>query len=135
MRDRGWWCLAALSGGVAVMAGAFAAHALQDQLPERLLAAFETGVRYQMWHTLAMLGVLAWRASHPRRGFGIVLGLWAAGVLLFSGSLYAMALTGLRGLGMVTPFGGVLMIAGWLTLAVGALRAGRDDAQSESGMA
>lgn len=134
MRDRGWWCLAALSGGVAVMAGAFAAHALQGQLPERLLAAFETGVRYQMWHTLAMLGVLAWRASHPRCGFGIVLGLWAAGVLLFSGSLYAMALTGLRGLGMITPFGGVLMIAGWLTLAVGALRAGRD-AQSESGMA
>ncbi len=122
MRDRGWWCLAALSGGVAVMAGAFAAHALQGQVSERLIAAFETGVRYQMWHTLAMLGVLAWRASCPRRGLGLVLGLWAAGVLLFSGSLYLMALSGLRGLGMVTPVGGVLMIGGWLALALCALR-------------
>lgn len=122
MRDRGWWCLAALSGAVAVMAGAFAAHALQGQVPERLIAAFETGVRYQMWHTLAMLGVLAWRASQPRRGLGVVLGLWTAGVLLFSGSLYLMALTGLRGLGMVTPVGGGLMIGGWLALALCALR-------------
>ncbi|MCC5881897.1 MAG: DUF423 domain-containing protein [Halomonas sp.] len=132
MYDRGWWCLVALSGALTVMAGAFAAHGLQGQLPERLVAAFETGVRYQMWHTLAMLGVLAWRASRPRRGQFAVLGLWTAGVLLFSGSLYVMALTGMRGLGMVTPFGGVLMIAGWLTLAFCALR---DEAgsQSESG--
>ncbi|WP_111414878.1 DUF423 domain-containing protein [Billgrantia lactosivorans] len=134
MHDRGWWCLAALSGALAVMAGAFAAHALQGQLPERLAAAFETGVHYQMWHTLAMLGVLGWRAARPSRGQYLVLGLWTAGMLLFSGSLYALALTGLRGLGMITPFGGVLMIAGWLALAVSALRAGRP-AQSESGMA
>ncbi|WP_445158753.1 DUF423 domain-containing protein [Halomonas sp. E14] len=124
MRDRGWWCLAALSGGVAVMAGAFAAHALQGQLPERLLAAFETGVRYQMWHTLAMLGVLAWRSVRPRRGqvLVLVLGLWTAGIVLFSGSLYAMALSGARGLGMITPLGGVLLIGGWLALALCALR-------------
>lgn len=132
MPDRGWWCLAALSGALAVMAGAFAAHALQGQLSGRMLAAFETGVRYQAWHTLAMLGVLAWRASRPMRGQRLVLGLWTAGMLLFSGSLYALALSGLRGLGMVTPFGGVLMIAGWLALALCALRARPD--QSESGM-
>ncbi|MDX5379484.1 MAG: DUF423 domain-containing protein [Halomonas sp.] len=132
MHDRGWWCLAALSGAVTVMAGAFAAHALQGALPERLFGAFETGVRYQAWHTLAMLGVLAWRASRPMRGQYLVLGLWTAGMLLFSGSLYAMAFSGLGALGMLTPFGGVLMIAGWLALALCALRARSD--QSESGM-
>lgn len=123
MRDRWWWSVTALSGALSVMAGAFAAHALQGQLPERLLAAFETGVRYQAWHTLAMLGVLAWRASQPMRGQLLALGLWTAGIVLFSGSLYALSLTGLRGLGMITPMGGVLMIAGWLALAGCALRA------------
>ncbi|QOR40548.1 DUF423 domain-containing protein [Billgrantia diversa] len=134
MHDRGWWCLAALSGALAVMAGAFAAHALQGLLPERMLAAFETGVRYQAWHTLAMLGVLAWRAARPFRGQHLVLGFWTAGIVLFSGSLYAMALLGVRALGMVTPLGGVMMIAGWLALAVCALRA-RPEVQSESGRA
>ncbi|WP_444678967.1 DUF423 domain-containing protein [Halomonas sp. E19] len=122
MHERGWWSLAALSGALAVVAGAFAAHALQGALPARLLAAFETGVRYQMWHTLAMLGVLAWRSVRPRRGQVLVLGLWTAGIVLFSGSLYAMALSGARGLGMITPLGGVLLIGGWLALALCALR-------------
>ncbi|EWG99572.1 DUF423 domain-containing protein [Halomonas sp. BC04] len=122
MQDRSWWGMAALSGALVVMAGAFGAHALEGQLAPRLAAAFETGVRYQAWHTLAMLGVLAWRASHPRRGQGVVLGLWTAGIVLFSGSLYGMALTGVRGLGMITPIGGLLMIGGWLALAVCALR-------------
>lgn len=123
MHERGWWSMVALSGALAVVAGAFAAHALQEQLTERLLAAFETGVRYQMWHTLAMLGVLAWRAARPMRGQRLTLGLWALGTLLFSGSLYALALTGVRSLGMITPLGGVLMIAGWLALAICILRA------------
>ncbi|RCV90475.1 DUF423 domain-containing protein [Billgrantia montanilacus] len=122
MQDRPWWGMAALSGALVVMAGAFGAHALEGQLAPRLAAAFETGVRYQAWHTLAMLGILAWRASHPHRGQAVVLGLWTAGIVLFSGSLYAMALTGVRGLGMITPIGGVLMIGGWLALAVCALR-------------
>ncbi|AMD02568.1 DUF423 domain-containing protein [Halomonas chromatireducens] len=122
MQDRSWWGMAAVSGALVVMAGAFGAHALEGQLAPRLAAAFETGVRYQAWHTLAMLAVLAWRAAHPRRGQGVVLGLWTAGIVLFSGSLYVMALTGLRGLGMITPIGGLLMIGGWLALAVCALR-------------
>ncbi|CAM3485638.1 DUF423 domain-containing protein [Halomonas lysinitropha] len=130
MRDRGWWFGAALSGAVVVMAGAFGAHALEGQLAPRLAAAFETGVRYQAWHTLAMLTVLVWRVSCPLAGQRLALGLWAAGMGLFSGSLYAMALTGLSGLGMITPLGGVLMISGWLALAVAVLRA-----QSLSGSA
>ncbi|WP_104203003.1 DUF423 domain-containing protein [Billgrantia saliphila] len=123
MQDRFWWSGVALSGALAVIAGAFGAHALQGQLSPRLVAVFETGVRYQAWHTLAMLGVLAWRASRPYRGQCLALALWTTGMLLFSGSLYALALTGVRGLGMITPFGGLLLIGGWLTLAVCALRA------------
>ncbi|MDI5985176.1 DUF423 domain-containing protein [Halomonas sp. M4R5S39] len=128
MQDRGWWFAGALSGALVVMAGAFGAHALEGQLAPRLAAAFETGVRYQAWHTLALLAVLAWRASTPLAGQRLAMGLWAAGTLLFSGSLYAMALSGVRGLGMITPLGGVLMIAGWLALAGCVLRA-----QSPSG--
>lgn len=130
MQDRGWWLGAALSGALVVIAGAFGAHALEGQLAPRLATAFETGVRYQAWHTLAMLAVLAWRAGTPLDGQRLALGLWALGMGLFSGSLYAMALTGPRGLGMVTPVGGVLLIGGWLTLAVAVLRA-----QSPSGRA
>ena len=125
MQDRGWWLGAALSGALVVMAGAFGAHALEGALAPRLVAAFETGVRYQAWHTLALLAVLAWRGTAPLAGQRLAMGLWAAGIALFSGSLYAMALTGTRGLGMITPVGGVLMIAGWLALAAAVLRAPR----------
>lgn len=125
MQDRGWWLGAALSGALVVMAGAFGAHALEGALAPRLVAAFETGVRYQAWHTLALLAVLAWRGTSALAGQRLAMGLWAAGMLLFSGSLYAMALTGARGLGMITPVGGVLMIAGWLALAAAVLRAPR----------
>ncbi|MDY7116325.1 DUF423 domain-containing protein [Halomonas sp. SSL-5] len=123
MHDRGWWLGAALSGALMVIAGAFGAHALEGQLAPRLAAAFETGVRYQAWHTLALLAMLAWRASCPVAGQRLAMGLWAAGIALFSGSLYAMALTGATGLGMITPIGGVLMIGGWLALAWAVLRA------------
>ncbi|MDN3522971.1 DUF423 domain-containing protein [Halomonas ramblicola] len=123
MQDRGWWLGAALSGALVVIAGAFGAHALEGQLAPRLAAAFETGVRYQAWHTLALLAVLAWRASVPLAGQRLALGLWAAGMLLFSGSLYALALTGTGSLGMITPLGGVLLIGGWLALAAAVLRA------------
>ncbi|WP_444985510.1 DUF423 domain-containing protein [Halomonas mongoliensis] len=125
MQDRGWWLGAALSGALVVMAGAFGAHALEGTLTPRLVAAFETGVRYQAWHTLALLAVLAWRAAMPLAGQRLAMGLWAAGMGLFSGSLYAMALTGAGGLGMITPLGGVLLIAGWLALAAAVLRAPR----------
>lgn len=123
MQDRNWWLVTTLSGALMVMAGAFAAHGLQGHLSPRLLTTFETGVRYQAWHTLAMLGVLAWRAALPLPGQRLALSLWALGVALFSGSLYALALTGIGRLGIITPFGGVAMIAGWLALAVSVARA------------
>ncbi|MDI4636589.1 MULTISPECIES: DUF423 domain-containing protein [Halomonadaceae] len=123
MQDRRWWMTAAGSGALTVMAGAFGAHALGDTLAPKLLAAFETGVRYQAWHTLAILGVLAWRSSLPRPGQLTVIRLWALGILLFSGSLYALALSGVTLLGLITPFGGFLLILGWLTLGVSAWRA------------
>ncbi|WP_416140958.1 DUF423 domain-containing protein [Marinimicrobium sp. C6131] len=119
--------LAALFGLLSVMLGAFAAHGLKARLTAPALSAFETGVQYQMYHALALLAVVA-----LLRWFGPTLSLltagWAfvLGVLLFSGSLYGLALGGPRWLGPVTPLGGLCFMAGWvLLLAVGirALRA------------
>lgn len=114
--------LGALSGGIAVALGAFAAHALKGRLDAQLLVTFETGARYQMYHALALLaaGLLAERL--PSRLVAASGVLFLAGTLLFSGSLYALALTGVRGLGAVTPFGGVAFLAGWLCLGLAAGR-------------
>jgi uncharacterized membrane protein YgdD (TMEM256/DUF423 family) len=120
MRDKAWWVGVALSGAVMVVAGAYASHGLAARASAVMVGVFETGVRYQAWHTLAMLAVLAWRASMPLAGQRWVLGLWTLGILAFSGSLYAMALGGWN-LGLLTPFGGVLLIAGWLALGATAL--------------
>lgn len=122
MQERFTWIAAALSGFVVVLAGAFGTHGLAEHVSERLLAAFETGVRYQAWHTLAILSLLIWRQQQRLRGQRLVMGLWGAGVLLFSGSLYLMTLTGIRALGMITPVGGVLLMTGWLMLALTAWR-------------
>jgi uncharacterized membrane protein YgdD (TMEM256/DUF423 family) len=111
-----------VSAFVAVAAGAFGAHALRARLSPDLLAVFETGARYQMYHALGLLAV-AWAASRwpgpwpPRAGW-----LFLAGTVLFSGSLYALALTGVRWLGAITPLGGVAFLAGWLCLAAAASR-------------
>ena len=112
----------AISGLVAVAAGAFGAHALRARLAPDLLAVFETAARYQMYHALALFAV-AWIAS---RAPGALVN-WAgwllmSGTILFSGSLYALALTGIRSLGAVTPFGGLALMAGWGCLAVAAWR-------------
>jgi uncharacterized membrane protein YgdD (TMEM256/DUF423 family) len=106
-----------------VALGAFAAHGLKAILTPDLLAAFETGVRYQMYHAFALLAA-AWGWTHWKaRLFGIAGGLFVAGIILFSGSLYLLALTGERWLGAVTPIGGFAYLAGWLCLAWGAIRA------------
>ncbi|MDW5376074.1 DUF423 domain-containing protein [Halomonas sp. HP20-15] len=123
MPHRFAWIGVALSGLLSVAAGAFGAHGLQAHASPRLLEVFETAVRYQAWHTLAMLGILIWRTTQPLRGQRLVLALWATGTLLFSGSLYLLVLTGARWLGPVTPFGGLLLMGGWLALAVCAARA------------
>lgn len=120
--DKVWWCIVALSGAMMVMLGAYAAHGLAARTTETMVSAVETGVRYQAWHTLAMMVVLVWRQRQPIAGQRWVLALWLLGVVCFSGSLYLMALAGLS-LGIVTPIGGVLLMAGWLALSVVALMA------------
>ena len=118
--DKLWWCVVALSGAVMVMLGAYAAHGLAARTSAAMVDIVETGVRYQAWHTLAMLAVLAWRSHYSHPGQQVVLALWALGVLAFAGSLYLMALAGLS-VGIVTPIGGLLLMAGWLALGVTAL--------------
>jgi uncharacterized membrane protein YgdD (TMEM256/DUF423 family) len=114
--DRLIFLFGCLSAGVAVAAGAFAAHALRDKLKPELLNAFEVGVKYQMYHALALLAV-AWAVGHWPNSSAYLAGwLFIAGTILFSGSLYAMSLSGLRWLGAITPVGGLLFIAGWLYL-------------------
>ena len=103
--------------------GAFAAHGLKATLAPDLLAVFETGVRYQMYHAFALFAA-AWGWTHWKaRLFAIAGGLFVAGILVFSGSLYLLALTGERWLGAVTPLGGLAHLAGWLCLAWGVVRA------------
>ncbi len=115
--------LGALSACMAVALGAFAAHGLRDRVPPDMLAVFETGARYQMYHALALIAV-AWVATRGGGGTIAASGwLFVAGTLLFSGSLYALVLTGHRWLGAITPLGGVAFLLGWLALAVAAWRA------------
>jgi len=110
--------LAALAGALAVMTGAFGAHALKAKLTPDLLAVWQTAVQYHFWHALALglIGVLMLHQPDSR-ALRVAGWLMVTGLLLFSGSLYALALSGLRGLGAVTPLGGLAFIAGWLALA------------------
>ncbi len=108
---------AAVSGLVAVALGAMAAHGLKARLDAEALAWIETGVRYQMWHALAMLGAGAFMATHPGTPLTVAAWGWAVGTVLFSGSLYLLAFTGMRGLGMVAPVGGLAFLIGWAALA------------------
>ena len=120
--DRLFAFAGSLSALIAVAAGAFGAHALRARLSPDLLSVFETGARYQMYHALALLAA-AWLAS-ARPGANSVVwagGLFLLGTVVFSGSLYALALTGQRWLGAITPLGGVAFLAGWSCLAWAAL--------------
>lgn len=109
--------LGGLFGALAVAAGAFGAHALRTRVGPRELEVFETAARYQMYHALALLAA-AWAVGGDRRLGGAAGWLFTAGIVVFSGSLYALVLTGQRWLGAVTPLGGVAFILGWLCLAV-----------------
>jgi len=117
-----WITIGAVSAMLAVMAGAFGTHGLRDRLAPDLLAVFETAARYHMYHALAMIasGLVAER--RPGRAAGAAGGLFLAGTVFFSGSLYALALSGVRALGAVTPIGGLCFIMGWIALAVAAAR-------------
>ena len=114
--------LAALFGFTGVGLGAFAAHGLQGQLSAEYLAVFHTAVHYQMLHALALLALAGlWPRLGGRRL--VAAGLcFCAGILLFSGSLYALTLTGIRALGMITPVGGLTLLAGWWCLGLAAWR-------------
>ena len=120
--DRLFFTLGSLSAFVAVALGAFGAHALKTRLDADMLAAFETGVRYQMTHALALLAV-GWVCTRWRGPMVKASGwLFVAGTLLFSGSLYLLSLSGIRWLGAITPLGGLTWLAGWLCLAWGVWR-------------
>jgi len=117
--DRTFLLVGAVLGFLGVALGAFGAHALRSRLSPEMLAVFETGVRYQMYHAFAVL-IVAAAIGHigNARLLGIAGWLFFAGILLFSGSLYALALTGVGIFGAVTPIGGLLFLIGWACLAV-----------------
>lgn len=116
-----FFVLGALFAMLAVGAGAFGAHGLRGRLEAPMLVVFETAARYQMYHAFALLAAAAACALRPARLARLAGWLFAAGIVLFSGSLFALALGADRMLGMVTPFGGVAFIAGWGCLAAWAV--------------
>ena len=109
-----------MAGFLGVALGAFGAHALKTRLPPDLLAVFETGVRYQMFHVFALVAAAWGWARWPDRVFCVAGGLFLAGIADLFRSLYLLAFTGARWLGAVTPLGGLAFLAGWLCLAWGA---------------
>lgn len=117
-----WLFIASVTGALAVLLAAFGEHGLANRLSPSALNTFATGARYQMIHALAMgLAALAARGAAATMAKTAAL-LFLAGILLFSGSLYGLALTGVRTLGFVTPVGGVALMAGWIALALAALK-------------
>jgi len=114
--------MGAALGAIGIMLGAFGAHALKTRLSPEMLAIFETGVRYHMYHALALIAVGLSAARWPNAGLAQAGWLMLVGVVIFSGSLYTLALTGMRWLGAVTPLGGVAFIAGWTWFAVAVWR-------------
>jgi uncharacterized membrane protein YgdD (TMEM256/DUF423 family) len=110
--------LASLSGMLAVMLGAFGAHALKDKLDDYALGVFETAVQYHFYHSFALLAVGVIAISQPQTVMLKSSGwLFMLGILIFSGSLYLLSFTGVRWLGAVTPLGGLAFIGGWACLA------------------
>ena len=121
---KSWLIVIALSGVLSVALGAFGAHGLKEKVSESMLSAFQTATHYQMFHTLALLGVvvLMSQLAIVPKGFVGACFLWLAGIIFFSGSLYGLALGGPNWLGPVTPFGGLLLIGGWVSLLIGSLQ-------------
>ena len=115
--DRLFFAYGAMFAGLSVASGAFGAHALRERLSPEMLTIFETGSRYEMYHGLALLAV-AWAVGRWPGGMATAAGwCFIAGILLFSGSLQVLALSGIRWLGAITPFGGLAFLVGWGLLA------------------
>lgn len=115
--DRFFFIAGSISAFLAVILGAFAAHGLRTKLSPEMFNIFEVGVRYHMYHALALLAV-AWASTRWPGGSVTAAGwLFLAGTIIFSGSLYLLSLTGLRWLGAITPVGGLAFLLGWLLLA------------------
>lgn len=118
--DRFFFIAGSISAFLGVALGAFAAHGLKTKLPPEMFNIFEVGVRYHMYHALALLAV-AWASSRWPGGSITAAGwLFLAGTIIFSGSLYLLSLSGMRWLGAITPIGGLAFLLGWLLLAWGA---------------
>lgn len=113
--------IGSLAGALGVALGAFGAHGLRSRLSPDMLAVFETGVRYEMYHAIALIALAALMTRFDGWLFHAAGWAFTIGILLFSGSLYLLALTGIRVLGAITPIGGVALILGWAFLAIGAL--------------
>ena len=120
--EKTFFAIGAILAGLAVALGAFGAHGLKGMLSADMLANFETGVRYHMYHALALLVVGVAYMQWQKPLIATAGWLFVAGIVIFSGSLYVLSLTGVRWLGAITPIGGVAMIAGWACLAIAVLR-------------
>lgn len=117
-----WIAVGAVSGLLAVAAGAFGAHGLKEKLSPEMLAIFETAARYQMYHAFALLVVGLVEGKTSPGALRVAGWSFLLGTVLFSGSLYVLAMTGLKWLGAVTPLGGLGFMIGWAALAWAALR-------------
>ena len=115
--NRLWLAAGAINGLVAVAMGAFAAHGLTDRLPAEALEWVRTGSTYEMWHALALIGVALLASRDVGRALGLAGWSFLAGCILFSGSLYLLALSGWHGFAFITPLGGVAFLIGWAALA------------------
>jgi uncharacterized membrane protein YgdD (TMEM256/DUF423 family) len=118
--DRTFLFVGAVMGFVGVALGAFGAHGLRGRLSPEMLAIFETGVRYHMYHALALVATAAVMTKLDGRAVVAAGWCFTAGIFIFSGSLYALALSGVTVLGAITPIGGLAFLAGWILLAVAA---------------
>ncbi len=117
-----WFAIGAVLCGLGVTLGAFGAHGLRGRLTPEMLAVFETGIRYHLLHAVALLAVAWASARWPNVWVGVSGWLFIGGIVIFSGSLYLLAVTGTRWLGAITPIGGLCFILGWATLAMGTLK-------------
>jgi len=111
--------IAALYGALGVSMGAFGSHGLRDKVEPRMLEVWTTATQYQLWHALALLLVAFWISKEAQVSTAMQVAAWsfAVGILIFSGSLYVLVLSGIHWLGAVTPIGGTALIIGWIALA------------------